>query len=94
MTSYFRADTGAHVPATVLQVDSNQISAQIGFEQEDLEGGAVGFKQKEKYYALQVAATDSTKVTKQIRGHLQKAGIKNTGKKVIREFRISKDLKL
>lgn len=94
MTSYFRSDTGAHVPATVLQVDSNQISAHIGFDQEESTLGQKGIKEKERYYALQVAATDSQKVTRQIKGHLRKAGIGGPGKQVIREFRVSKNAKV
>lgn len=83
MTSFFLPN-GERIPATVLQVHSNQISAHIGF-------GANA--NESNYTALQVAAVDTRYrglVTKQIQGHLRKAGIKK-GKKIIREFPVSPD---
>lgn len=83
MTSFFLPN-GERIPATILQVHSNQVSAHIGF------GAEVN---DSTYTALQVAAIDTKTrlhVTKQIRGHLRKAGIKS-GKKIIREFPVSSD---
>ena len=83
MTSFFLPN-GERIPATILQVHSNQVSAHIGF------GAEVN---DSTYTALQVAAVDTKTrlhVTKQIRGHLRKAGIKS-GKKIIREFPVSSD---
>ncbi|PWY98300.1 translation protein [Testicularia cyperi] len=83
MTSFFLPN-GERIPATVLQVHSNQISAHIGLD-------AAG--SPSTYTALQVAAIDAKSadhVTKQIQGHLRKAGIRKA-KKVIREFPITPD---
>lgn len=77
MTSFF-LPSGERIPATVLQVHSNQVSAHIGFDKHD------------GYTALQVAAIDTPKATRQVLGHLGKADIRG-GKKVIREFRVSRD---
>lgn len=79
MTAFF-LPSGERVPVTVLQVDSNQVSAHIA-------------PPTAAYTALQVAATDSRSVrgtTAQIRGHLRKAGI-TKGKKVIKEFKVTPD---
>lgn len=83
MTSFFLPN-GERIPATVLQVHSNQVSAHIGFGVDANE---------HNYTALQIAAVDTKSpghVTKQIRGHLKKAGIR-AGKKIIREFPVSPD---
>ncbi|CBQ73934.1 related to MRPL9-mitochondrial ribosomal protein, large subunit [Sporisorium reilianum SRZ2] len=83
MTSFFLPN-GERIPATVLQVHTNQVSAHIGFGPDATES---------TYTALQVAAVDTKSinlVTKQIRGHLKTAGI-SRGKKIIREFRVSSD---
>ncbi|CAD6888876.1 unnamed protein product [Tilletia laevis] len=64
MTSFFLS-TGQHIPATVLQVMSNQISAHVSPPT-----GA--------YTAMQVAAFDvhsKRGITEPIKGHLLKAGI-------------------
>ncbi|SNX86050.1 related to MRPL9 - mitochondrial ribosomal protein, large subunit [Melanopsichium pennsylvanicum] len=83
MTSFFLPN-GERIPATVLQVHSNQISAHIGF----------GSDAKDSTYtALQVAAVDTKStghVTKQIKGHLRKAKISH-GKQIIREFPVTSD---
>ncbi|PWN53344.1 translation protein [Violaceomyces palustris] len=117
MTSYFTPE-GQRIPATVLQIDSNQVSALIGFASEVKENdkekqrrkknnkgkgqvseavvkgqgeeGEEGVGEANKYYAIQISATDSKNVSQQIKGHLKKAGIQS-GKKVIREFRVTKD---
>jgi large subunit ribosomal protein L3 len=97
MTTYFLA-SGERLAATVLQVSSNQISAQIGFSAPTHlpTGEAIVPRKIESrlaYTALQVAATDTTSrrgITKQVRGHLRKAGI-NKDKKIIREFKVTKD---
>lgn len=78
MTSFFLPD-GKCVPATVLQIQTNRVSAHV----QGQEGS--------KYTGLQVAAINSKTpdhITKQIRGHLLKAGIYQ-GKRVIREFAVS-----
>ena len=83
MTSFFLPN-GERIPATVLQVHSNQVSAHIGFGPD---------ANQSTYTALQVAAVDTkspSHVTKQIQGHLKTAGIR-TGKKIIREFRVTSD---
>ncbi|CDR87328.1 related to MRPL9-mitochondrial ribosomal protein, large subunit [Sporisorium scitamineum] len=83
MTSFFLPN-GERIPATVLQVHSNQVSAHIGFGPDATES---------TYTALQVAAVDTKStahVTKQIKGHLKKARISH-GKKIIREFPVSSD---
>lgn len=83
MTSFFLPN-GERIPATVLQVHSNQVSAHIGFGADATES---------TYTALQVAAVDTKStdhVTKQIQGHLKTAGI-TKGKKIIREFPVSSD---
>jgi large subunit ribosomal protein L3 len=83
MTSFFLPN-GERIPATVLQVHSNQISAHVGFGENANESN---------YTALQVAAIDTPTpwhVTRQVRGHLKKAGV-NTGKRVIHEFPVSAD---
>ncbi|SPO32541.1 related to MRPL9 - mitochondrial ribosomal protein, large subunit [Ustilago trichophora] len=83
MTSFFLPN-GERIPATVLQVHSNQVSAHIGFGTDANDS---------TYTALQVAAVDTKStdhVTKQIQGHLKKAGI-TKGKKIIREFPVSSD---
>lgn len=83
MTSFFLPN-GERIPATVLQVHTNQISAHIGFGADANES---------TYTALQVAAVDTKStdhVTKQIHGHLKTAGI-SSGKKIIREFPVSSD---
>lgn len=97
MTTYFLS-TGERVPATVLQVSSNQISAHIGFEApvHDKNGQPIHprkIRARMAYTALQVAATDSSSprgITAQVRGHLRKAGIESD-KKVIKEFKVTKD---
>uniref|UniRef100_V5EG91 Large ribosomal subunit protein uL3m n=2 Tax=Kalmanozyma brasiliensis (strain GHG001) TaxID=1365824 RepID=V5EG91_KALBG len=83
MTSFFLPN-GERIPATVLQVHSNQVSAHIGFNADATESS---------YKALQVAAVntwDKNLVTKQIQGHLKKANIVK-GKKIIREFPVTSD---
>jgi large subunit ribosomal protein L3 len=97
MTTYF-LPSGQRIPATVLQVSQNQISAHIGFSAPSMnkDGSAILPRKIESrlaYTALQVAATDSngtSTITKQIKGHLRKAGI-TTSKKIIREFKVTKD---
>lgn len=97
MTSYFMPD-GRRVPATVLQVSSNQISAHIGFSSptHTPNGEPIVPRKIEArlaYTALQVAATNTPSkhgITKAERGHLRKAGIKQD-KKILHEFRVSKD---
>lgn len=97
MTSYFLT-SGQRVPATVLQVSSNQISAHIGFSvPTTTKSGEPIIPRKIEsrmaYTALQVAAVDAKSangITKQVRGHLRKADIK-TDKKIIREFKVTKD---
>lgn len=97
MTTYF-LPTGERIPATVLRVTSNQISAHIGFSAPSttLDGQSIPdrkIKARLAYTALQVAATDSLSrhgVTRQVRGHLEKAGIQR-GKKIIKEFKVSRD---
>ncbi|KAE8268867.1 hypothetical protein A4X09_0g3482 [Tilletia walkeri] len=79
MTSFFLS-TGQHVPATILQVMSNQISAHVS-------------PPKGAYTAMQVAAFDvhsKRGITQPIKGHLLKAGIE-TPKRVIHEFRVTSD---
>ncbi|KAN0062230.1 hypothetical protein ACQY0O_005411 [Thecaphora frezii] len=82
MTSFFLPN-GNRIPATVLQVHTNQVSAHIGFDKDPSENA---------YTAIQVAAIDKPRnaVNKQILGHLRNATIR-TGKKVIREFPVSRD---
>ncbi|CEH16506.1 related to mrpl9-mitochondrial ribosomal large subunit [Ceraceosorus bombacis] len=84
MTTFFLSD-GTCVPATLLQVASNQISAHIGLDP------AKDGTPANAYTALQVAAVDAKAhtVTAQIKGHLRKADI--GPKKVIKEFKITKD---
>lgn len=97
MTTYFLS-SGERLAATVLQVSSNQISAHIGFSAPThLPNGQPILPRKIQsrltYTALQVAAIDSNGnqgITKQVRGHLRKAGI-NKDKKIIREFKVTKD---
>lgn len=97
MTTYFLS-SGERLAATVLQVSSNQISAQIGFTAPThLPNGQPILPRKIQsrlaYTALQVAATDSKSkqgITKQVRGHLRKANI-HKDKKIIREFKVTKD---
>lgn len=78
MTSYFLPN-GKCIPTTVLQIQANQVSAHIKGQEDS------------GYTGVQVAAINSKTpqhVTKQIRGHLQRAGI-YAGKRVIREFAVS-----
>lgn len=98
MATYFLS-TGQAVPCTVLQVDANQVSAQIGFAPvtppptHDANGSPVKVPKVAPYLALQVAASDvmsSRGISKTIVGHLMKAGI-NRPKKVLSEFKISAD---
>lgn len=98
MLSYFLS-TGQAVPCTVLQIDANQVSAQIGFDPaaphptHDEQGRPLRVPQKAPYMALQVAATDVTSrrgIAKAQRGHLKKAGI-NRSKRVMKEFKITAD---
>lgn len=100
MLTYFLA-TGQAIPCTVLQVDANQISAQIGFEpatphptHDPATGAPIRVPQVAPYLALQVAATDTHSrnhgSNRSRKGHLAKAGIK-AGKKVLKEFKISAD---
>jgi large subunit ribosomal protein L3 len=96
MTSYFLPN-GTRLPATLLQLAHCQVSAHIGFAPDSAAAGAeAAVKAKtrtgEPYHALQIAAVDARSkrgVSAQVRGHLQKAGV--GAKKVIREFRVSKD---
>jgi len=79
MTSFFLS-TGQHVPATVLQVMSNQVSALIQ--------PPVG-----AYTAMQIAAFDVHSrrgISATVKGHLAKAGI-TTSKRVLHEFRVTPD---
>ncbi|EPQ26149.1 uncharacterized protein PFL1_06357 [Pseudozyma flocculosa PF-1] len=83
MTSFFLPN-GERIPATVLQVHTNQVSAHIGFDKDPSEN---------PYTAIQVAAVDAkgrNHITRQVLGHLRKAHIKKA-KKVIREFPVSRD---
>ncbi|WFD34757.1 hypothetical protein MCUN1_001601 [Malassezia cuniculi] len=82
MTTVFGPD-GRRIPATILYVDSNQVSLHV---QNDGEGD-------QKYVGVQVAACDApreNKITSAIRGHLARAGIQSP-KRIIREFRVSPD---
>lgn len=97
MTTYFAPD-GRRLGATVLQVSSNQISAQIGFSAPETTPNGQPISERKyaarmAYTALQVAATDSFSnrgISKAERGHLEKAGIK-TAKKILHEFKVTKD---
>ncbi|UZJ53259.1 hypothetical protein CBS101457_002579 [Exobasidium rhododendri] len=97
MTTYF-LPSGQRIPATVLQVSQNQISAHIGFSSPTInkDGSPIlprKIASRLAYTALQVAATDAmgnASITQQVKGHLRKAGIK-TNKKIIREFKVTKD---
>lgn len=78
MTTVFGPD-GRRVPATILYVDSNQVSLHVSAEDS-------------RYTGVQVAACDAPrdKVTNAIKGHLERAGIE-APKRVICEFRVSPD---
>lgn len=97
MTTYF-LPTGERLAATVLQVSSNQISAQIGFSvpATTKSGSPISPRKaaaRMAYTALQVAATNTASrrgITKQERGHLRRAGVKQD-KKVLHEFKVTKD---
>ncbi|PWN35115.1 translation protein [Meira miltonrushii] len=97
MTTYFAPD-GRRLAATVLQVSSNQISAQIGFSAPATtpNGQPISptkLAARMAYTALQVAATDSYSnrgISKAERGHLQRAGI-TSDKKILHEFKVTKD---
>ena len=97
MTTYFAPD-GRRLAATVLQVSSNQISAQIGFSAPATTPNGQPISPRKlasrmAYTALQVAATDSFSnrgISKAERGHLQRAGITND-KKILHEFKVTKD---
>lgn len=78
MTSYYLPN-GKCVPSTVLQIQNCQVSAHV----QGQEGS--------NYSGIQVAAINSktpNHITKQVRGHLLKAGIKQ-GKRKLREFAVS-----
>ncbi|MCO5588292.1 hypothetical protein L7F22_042247 [Adiantum nelumboides] len=97
MTTFFAPD-GRRLSATVLQISSNQISAQIGFSVPESTPNGEPISPRKvasrmAYTALQVAATDSYSnrgISKAERGHLQRAGIK-TDKKILHEFKVTKD---
>lgn len=81
MTTMFTPD-GKKVPATVLYVDSNQVSMHVGMDKKDGEDAP--------YTALQIAAVETRKQTAQLQGHLKNAGIAEP-KRVLREFRVTPD---
>ncbi|CAO1623482.1 unnamed protein product [Parajaminaea phylloscopi] len=98
MATYFLS-SGESVPCTVLQVDSNQISAQVGFAPamppatHDEKGSPLKVPKVAPYLALQVAATDvnsNTGISRTVLGHLKKAGIRRP-KRVLSEFKITHD---
>ena len=85
MTTMFMPD-GTRVPATVLYVDSNQVSMHV---QRDAPS-----QDEAPYMALQVAASDAREsaVSAPVRGHLSRAGL--GPKRVIKEFRVTPDAML
>lgn len=74
---------GKCVPATVLYVDANEVSMQIGADKPEGD--------EAPYLAVQVAATDARAkvVSAPERGHLARAGL--GPKRVLREFRVTRD---
>ncbi|GJJ12595.1 hypothetical protein Clacol_006838 [Clathrus columnatus] len=80
MTTFWD-DHGAMYPATILQLESCQVTANIETIRPD----------NTVYHAVQVAATDRRwkTTTKQMRGHFAKAGV--PAKTIVKEFPVTKD---
>ncbi|KAK0551084.1 hypothetical protein OC846_000825 [Tilletia horrida] len=93
MTSFFLS-TGQQVPATILQVMSNQISAhRLPPTTVSLKNANFSAKPAPPYIALQVAAFDvhsKRGISKSVKGHLEAAGIQ-TDKRVLHDFRVTPD---